>query len=951
MKNIACFLLIFQCVFFGTIERAFAQAKPSTFVDSVLWPQIAFQLERDPTPDSYNFISALVNTYHINNADSLYKVYEDIFTKLGEKINSGASIYVSEQMVKIARDQNNILNEARALTKLAFQYDAIGQPEVMNINIDKAIQLYGKLGKREQVILLKLNLVDRRLESKSTSQMFVELDSLLQELVHTVDKPLLLKAYANSLRIAIGDSNVAHIQKYINLLEGFLHGNPAFAQETAPLIYLNMGKGWVAYYKNDLGQADNFFRQALYYCEAAPSRWLEVNTLQCLSMVELKRKNTQFAKAYLDRAETKAVAMRSDDLLMANFDLKAKVAKEEGDYKAALSYIEQKLAHEKRFNDKSKGFSLEKYYLQKEKEQLASDKKNRELELSIKSSQLTKSILIIFLIVIIALAFVMAFINQRNKKIELLKKNNLIEQQATELKKLDVAKSNFFANISHELRTPLSLIVGPINTILKHGILPEKYAQILKTANQSAKHLEAMIKDILDLRKLETGNMAVKSESTGIASFFKTHLDQFESLANSREINFSHNITIDKDVFVELDREKNRQIVYNLLSNAFKFTPPSGKVNVSVWMENNELHVKVCDTGYGIHPEDMPFIFDRFFRAERKSEKAVSGTGIGLSICYEMATLLNGQIKASNLPGGGTEFWYSMPLVLSKNQGDPIKLVGTDEYSFDIEMNKNVNEQEVVGEKTKPMVLVVEDNEGLQAYLKLILSDACQVKVAENGAVAWKLLNVKDSGGVQLVVSDLMMPVMDGYELLKNIKSADNTRHLPVIMLTAKAESDDRLKALRIGVDDYMTKPFEEEELLVRVENLLGNQRNRQKVIAEEAPDKEAAPTITGADLEWLTTFEQFITENLKKDDLSVPELSSEFAMSASTLLRQLKRLTGMSPAQYLQEMRLNQARHLMEIRAFKTVAEVASKVGYNDARTFSRNFKGRFGKLPSDFL
>lgn len=202
-----------------------------------------------------------------------------------------------------------------------------------------------------------------------------------------------------------------------------------------------------------------------------------------------------------------------------------------------------------------------------------------------------------------------------------------------------------------------------------------------------------------------------------------------------------------------------------------------------------------------------------------------------------------------------------------------------------------------------------------------------------------------------LIVSDLMMPVLDGYQLLERLKSADATRHIPVVMLTARAEAQDKLKALRIGVDDYLTKPFDEEELLVRIENLLRNQTARRQAIAEDSPAPEAPtpPLMSQPDREWLETFEAYVQKHYSSDLLSVSSLAYEFAMSESTLLRQLKRLTGLSPQQYIHAVRLEEARRLLENRVFNSIGQVAAKVGYDDARSFARSFKQRFGKLPSE--
>ena len=251
-------------------------------------------------------------------------------------------------------------------------------------------------------------------------------------------------------------------------------------------------------------------------------------------------------------------------------------------------------------------------------------------------------------------------------------------------------------------------------------------------------------------------------------------------------------------------------------------------------------------------------------------------------------------------------------------------------------------------------ILIVEDNSSLRDYLKTILSPFYRVVSAKNGQEALKLLRTERSKHQplpSLILSDLMMPVMDGYQLLEALKSNDATRHIPVIMLTARADVRDKLKALRIGVDDYLTKPFDEEELLVRIENLLQNRAARQEAATETDTDIEPAPaTLSSGDAAWLEKFEAFVRNNLSNDTLAVPVLAYEFAMSESTLLRQLKRLTGLSTVQYLQEIRLDEARRLLETRSNDSIAQVASQVGYGEVRFFSRVFKQRFGKSPSEY-
>ncbi|MCB9316941.1 MAG: response regulator [Lewinellaceae bacterium] len=525
-----------------------------------------------------------------------------------------------------------------------------------------------------------------------------------------------------------------------------------------------------------------------------------------------------------------------------------------------------------------------------------------------------------------------------------------IEHQKEELQSLDAAKSHFFANISHELRTPLTLMLGPIKSLLKGNHPPEQQEKLLNIAKQSGQQLQQLINEILDLRKLEMGKMEVHAEPTLLTTFFNRHASQFESLAKSKQIDFSHETTMPEDAVANIDQDKFRQILYNLLSNALKFTPAGGRVSVNCSLHGNSLNLKVADSGSGIPPEDLPHVFDRFFQSSRPGKPAEGGTGIGLALCQEYAKLFGGSISVDSTVEKGSVFSIEFPVTLADARqlqpaGITPEAIETDAIPQASVVAKSAPAPEELTSKTT--ILLVEDNPELQDYIRLILEEKYHVITAGNGQEA---LDSQLTANCQLIISDLMMPVMDGYQLLEILKSDDATRHIPVIMLTARAEAKDRLKALRIGVDDYLTKPFDEEELLVRIENLLANHAVR-RAAADEMRAAGEATDISQPDKDWLENFETYLQRNIANDVLTVPFLAQEFAMSESTLLRQLKRLTGLSPQKYWMEMRLNEARQMLENRQFDSITMVASKVGYPDARSFSRAFKERFGKLPSEIL
>jgi len=548
-----------------------------------------------------------------------------------------------------------------------------------------------------------------------------------------------------------------------------------------------------------------------------------------------------------------------------------------------------------------------------------------------------------------------------------LRKANLkTRKQSEQLKYLDVAKSRFFANVSHELRTPLTLLLGPIQTLLKDVHLTDKQTRLLQMARQSGKQLEQLVNDILDLRKLEQGHLELYPKPTKLASFVRTYCAQFESLSERKQTDFSVELPPEGTPAILLDQEKFRQILFNLLANAFKFTPNGGRIETAVSVETGMLHLQVADTGPGIHPDDLPHLFDRYFQTTRPDKPAEGGTGIGLALCHEYALLFGGTIEVESTLGKGSVFRVTFPVALADIGAAVMPDRSEDREAPLIGSAHQTPAASEIPDIAKPIVLVVEDNLDLQDYIRSILQEKYQVVTACHGVEALGLMmndelrminaapnhssfSIPHSSLPSLILSDLMMPVMDGYQLLEKLKSDDATRHIPVVMLTARAEVQDKLKALRIGVDDYLLKPFDEEELLARIENLLKNSAARRAAAAEESEPCADIPLHSQHDRKWLEAFELYVCRNLSSDLLSVAELSHEFAMSESTLLRQVKRLTGLTPVQYLLEVRLAEGLRLLENRACDSIAQVAARVGYDDARSFSRSFRARFGKLPSE--
>ncbi|MEL6832758.1 MAG: two-component regulator propeller domain-containing protein [Bacteroidota bacterium] len=554
-----------------------------------------------------------------------------------------------------------------------------------------------------------------------------------------------------------------------------------------------------------------------------------------------------------------------------------------------------------------------------------------------------------------------------------IERTKTIKKQTEELRQLDQVKSRFFANISHELRTPLTLILGPLKTVLESNKPQEIQSKLLKIAHENGKTLLELVNEILDLTKLESGKLALNEESVLLYPLLRRIFASFESYAESLGVDFTLDYQANENLQVELDTDKFQKIANNLLSNAFKFTPKNGKVAIVLKEEERHLRLTVEDTGRGIHPDDLPYVFDRFYQTQRPKAQAEGGTGIGLALCMEYAKLFDAQLKVDSTLGQGSTFTFEFPkkellhhlpeeanLVINRKEVETLALSTRATIPSTNQILQTIVDGEEKGAvESRPHLLLVEDNPSLQDYLQLILKPYYHVQCAENGQAALTYLKGKTTDSLpSLIISDIMMPIMDGYQLLEQLKSSDAWRHIPVVMLTARAELADKLKALRIGVDDYLTKPFEEEELLARVANLLDNFKERKAWLEENAEvangsstPNPPAPTLSVQDVEWLKDLEQVTKDYYQDTTFNVERLTELLFLSRRQLQRRIKQLTGLSPRQYIQEARMLEARQLLENRSKSSIKAVSFSVGIQDVKYFSQQFKKRFGKLPSSYL
>jgi len=516
----------------------------------------------------------------------------------------------------------------------------------------------------------------------------------------------------------------------------------------------------------------------------------------------------------------------------------------------------------------------------------------------------------------------------------LIQKDELMAQ----LDKASQMKSRFLANISHELRTPATLLTGMLELLRdKNKNLDGNDMEKLNVAFNNSRKLQIMIEEILDLSKLENSEVKLNNARKEISPLLKRMVFAFETFIEKQNLKLEYHDEEAKGLSILVDEDKFEKVINNLIYNAIKYNRKGGniRVNVGVSDNNRELVIEIKDTGIGIKKEDLAHVFERFYQGDSRGSKA-EGVGIGLSLVKEFTLLMGGTVEVSSREGEGTSFTLKFPVVEK----------GQVENELD-EVRSELPSEDWAHFPGRLTVLLVEDNVEMRYYLNEILGDKVNIAEAGNGREALKWL---ETNTADLVISDIMMPEMDGRELITNIKNDEKLRRIPLITLTALADTESQLGMLRMGVDDYIVKPFNMEELRVRVYNLLNNYYER-KIFNLQPAEPEDIPAENKEAEELRKKITSYVLARLKNTNVSVYELAYDLAMSERQLYRLSKSLTGCSPAQLIKEVRLQKAYELLVSGKITKIEDVANRVGFESPGYFSRQFLERFGKRATEFL
>lgn len=641
--------------------------------------------------------------------------------------------------------------------------------------------------------------------------------------------------------------------------------------------------------KNELDKAKVHLDSAFYYMKAFDVTYFKIDLLKTQERYFLHQNEYKKAHATLTRIDS----------------LEKKSQKESND-----SYInELKYFYETEKKEK------ENLILKSEKEEIKRSKQNQFYQLLIG-------------MILLALGLIIVYLLYKNR-----------QRSNQKLKELDTLKSKFFESISHELRTPLTLIQLPVTKSLDTGEAIPKNE--LKTINYNTKRLQNLMDDLLSITRIEANKYPLEIAPNNITEQVTIVSAQFDSLAESNSIKYLKNIP-SQSITAHYDKEIVNKILINLISNAIKYSENSGTVKVSFEITNNQALLEVSDQGKGIKKEDQQYIFDKFYRVDQNNEN-VPGSGIGLSIVKELLGIINGSITVESIEGKGAKFSVKFPLhqvEIGDKQFDDTKGA-----SIQSPLRSKKEDELAIENADKPYVLVVEDNQELLTYIQEELSNDFKVFVANNGKLGIEkgIEIVPD-----LIISDWLMPEKNGIELCEAIKSNEITSHVPVMLLTAKTEVEDKIKGFETGADAYIAKPFEMNILKAQVKNII---KQRKNVIEKFNQDgsQVVAKDFSERELKFWNTFKNLVDENLSNSEFSIQTLANTLFMSRMQLNRKVKALTQTTGSEYILKQKIKLTKQLLANKDLQ-ISEIAYKVGYDNVNSFSRFFKKEVGSSPSDY-
>lgn len=864
---------------------------------------------------------------------------------------------------------------ARAYNSLGRTFYLLGKMDESIKACEKAIEITKLFEDEGHLILADSRIALATAYSRQNQMEDAVINLLAVDSIHNKEplRPdIIAAAYQNLGNIYLELNNYDFSEKYYNMANKEFYKLP----EQAANYYLNSTNiplGRVYFYKNKIKLADSLLTNSFnYYSAIGDERTLaEISTY--LGQVKLKNNNFEKAKELFTKSftihkkynrnyEASLSALEITKLLLlenktsvtlqylneANSlnkegnnskvkqeiqELYSKAYFQLGDFKNAYIYNVKA--------SKTKDSLIEIQSVEKIKEIESiyqTESKDREIELltsqkkAVEQKRINQKNQLIGVISFTTLAGLFLFFLYRNRQ-----KTN------TKLKELDKLKSNFFANISHEFRTPLTLIADPINDALTDESISDKKRQQFSVAKQNSERLLSLVNQLLDLSKLDAGQLKLHIQNGNVLKIIAALSESFSYSAKQQNISYSNNIQQTNEN-VWFDKDALEKIVVNLISNAVKYTPENGSVVCNSNISNNVLSLEVKNTGRGLTTEELNNIFQRFYQTNEQNQ----GTGIGLALVKELVELHKGTISVTSSTNEWTTFKVTLPVdknsfkneqFISTTSTEPITKTHIISHSLP-------NEDDEIADSELPILLIVEDNADLRDLLKQTFDTSYNVMTASNGAIGVKLAleHVPD-----LIISDIMMPEKDGITLTKELKTDERSSHIPIILLTAKADVESQFEGIETGADAYITKPFDKKLLALKAEKLIETRKKLQLRYSQEIILRPKDIAVTNIDERFLERVQIVLDQNLVESTFSTEEFSIAVGLSRMQLHRKIKALTGLTASEFIRSQRLKLAAQLLK-SSDVNVSQIGYTVGFNDHSYFTKCFKEAYNCTPSEY-
>ena len=671
------------------------------------------------------------------------------------------------------------------------------------------------------------------------------------------------------------------------------------------------------------------YEKAYRLIEASDDKWHSLNTLIALAGIDMATGDDGKATARLEQAKRVADEIKSHEHLAEIYTLYYKIYKREGKYSAALAAHEMAQAMRDSVVDMEKMNRIQNAGLFVERNHQA--KAMNEVHLTLgreRSARFITSIIFIVVVLILIGALIIFFFIQR-----IHRRNHLA------LKALSGMRENFFTNITHEFRTPLTVILGLSQELQKDS--QEQVRQRAATIERQGQGLLTLINQLLDISKIKSqvGNLDWRNGS--ITTYVSMIVDTYREYARSRNIDLQ--LYVKEPVTMDFVPDYVHKVLGNLLSNAFKFTPEYGKVNVSLWRAGDILHVEVSDTGEGMDEETVANAFNPFYQGESDSKNI--GTGVGLAIVKQVVDAVHGQISIESEVGQGTTFHIEVPVTnVCEN-----RLAETKAASTIVQPTAEQELNDSDGTDDQCTILVIEDNRDIAAYIGNLLADRYSVAYATDGEDGLqKAIDLVPD----LIITDLMMPGMDGLELCRRVRANNVVNHIPIVIVTAKVSEQERIEGIEAGADAYLAKPFNVDELRSMVERLLDRQRALRSKYSDNADTANKETTevkLTDAERRFLAKTVDYIYLLLDKQQLDVNSLADKLCMSSRQFHRKIVAITGSSPSSFMLKIKMKRARHLLETDQRMSIDEIALNCGFEHTSSFYHAFRKTYGVTPKD--